>query len=64
VRHRLEQVGMGQSGDPPGPVLQPMAIRPPRPQDSPAWVVKVQILAAVFVPMLGLALWLRTQGFW
>jgi hypothetical protein len=42
----------------------PMPIRTPRPQSSPAWVVKLQILAAVFVPMLALSLWLRSQGFW
>jgi hypothetical protein len=45
-----------------------MPIRTPRPtpsdQDSRPWVVKLQILAAVFVPMLGLGLWLRSQGFW
>lgn len=41
-----------------------MPNRTPRPQDSPAWVVKLQILAAVFVPMLGLGIWLRSQGFW
>ncbi len=27
-------------------------------------VVKLQIAGAVFVPMLLLGLWLRTQGFW
>jgi hypothetical protein len=27
-------------------------------------VVKLQILAGVFVPMLALGLWLRSQGFW
>lgn len=34
------------------------------PQDIPGRVVKLQILAAVFVPMLLLGLWLRSQGFW
>lgn len=41
-----------------------MPIRTPRPQPSPAWVVKLQILAAVFVPILALSLWLRSRGFW
>jgi len=41
-----------------------MPIRTPRPPDSPAWVAKLQILAAVFVPMVGLGIWLRSQGFW
>jgi len=41
-----------------------MPIRPPRSQDSPAWVVKLQILAAVGVPMLALGIWLRSLGFW
>ncbi|MFM7239389.1 MAG: hypothetical protein ACKOZN_07305 [Cyanobium sp.] len=45
-----------------------MPIRTPPPtrghQGSRPWVVKLQILAAVFVPMLGLGLWLRSQGFW
>lgn len=27
-------------------------------------VVKLQIAGAVFVPMLALALWLHSQGFW
>jgi len=27
-------------------------------------VVKLQILAGVFVPMLALGIWLRSQGFW
>jgi hypothetical protein len=27
-------------------------------------VVKLQILAGVFVPMLALGLWLSSQGFW
>lgn len=27
-------------------------------------VIKLQIAAAVFVPMLALGLWLRSQGFW
>lgn len=35
-----------------------------RDQTSPGWVLKLQILAGVFVPMLALALWLRSQGFW
>jgi hypothetical protein len=34
------------------------------PQDTPARVVKLQILAAVLVPMLLLSVWLRSQGFW
>lgn len=33
-------------------------------QDAPGLVVKLQILAAVFVPMLLLGLWLRSRGFW
>jgi len=45
-----------------------MPIRTPRPTPglpaSRPWVVKLQILAAVFVPMLALGLWLRSQGFW
>lgn len=41
-----------------------MPIRSPRSQDSSARVVKLQILAAVFLPMLALALWLQSQGFW
>lgn len=45
-----------------------MPIKPsrptPQPHDARPWVVKLQILAAVFVPMLGLGLWLRSQGFW
>jgi hypothetical protein len=41
-----------------------MPIRPPSPKPSQALVVKLQILAAVFVPMIGLAIWLRSQGFW
>ncbi len=28
------------------------------------WIVKLQILAGVFVPMLLLGVWLRTRGFW
>jgi len=46
----------------------PMPVRTPRPTPglpaSRPWVVKLQILAAVFVPMVGLGLWLRSQGFW
>jgi hypothetical protein len=38
---------------------RPEPSSPPRP-----WVVKLQILAGVFVPMLGLGIWLRSQGFW
>jgi hypothetical protein len=34
------------------------------PREPSATVVKLQILAAVFVPMLLLGLWLRSQGFW
>jgi hypothetical protein len=34
------------------------------PQDTPGTVVKLQILAAVFLPMLLLGLWLRSRGFW
>lgn len=41
-----------------------MPIRPPSPKPSQSLVVKLQILAAVFVPMIGLAIWLRSQGFW
>lgn len=40
--------------------LPPM---PPTPTPSPL-VIKLQIAAAVFVPMLALGLWLRSQGFW
>ena len=29
-----------------------------------AMVIKLQIAGAVFVPMLLLGLWLRSQGFW
>ncbi|MGB5136162.1 MAG: hypothetical protein WBN89_13410 [Prochlorococcaceae cyanobacterium] len=36
----------------------------PSGQEPAAAVVKLQILAAVFLPMLLLALWLRSQGFW
>jgi len=49
---------------PPTECILAMPIRSPSPQDSSARVVKLQILAAVFVPMLALALWLRSQGFW
>jgi hypothetical protein len=36
-----------------------------QPPSSPRpWVVKLQILAGVFVPMLALGLWLSSQGFW
>lgn len=34
------------------------------PQDNPARVVKLQILAGVLVPLLLLSVWLRSQGFW
>jgi hypothetical protein len=37
--------------------------KPPS-QDAPGLVVKLQILAAVFLPMLLLGVWLRSQGFW
>ncbi|WP_254969207.1 hypothetical protein [Cyanobium sp. CH-040] len=36
----------------------------PSSQEPSAAVVKLQILAAVFLPMLLLGLWLRSQGFW
>ena len=36
---------------------------PPSQTPSPR-VVKLQIMAAVFVPMALLGLWLRSQGFW
>jgi hypothetical protein len=61
TRHGTEMV---QSGDSAAKCPLAMPIRPPRSQESSAWVVKLQILAAVFVPMLALALWLRSQGFW
>lgn len=39
--------------------------RQPADQRTPsALVVKLQIAGAVFVPMLLLGLWLRSQGFW
>jgi hypothetical protein len=39
--------------------------RTPATPEAPApWVVKLQILAAVFVPMLLLGAWLRSRGFW
>jgi hypothetical protein len=56
--------GLPQSDHSPVLACLPMPIRTPRPQSSRAWVVKLQILAAVFVPMLALSLWLRSQGFW
>jgi hypothetical protein len=58
---------------------QPMPTQPPRPKqpasrqpaskqpsarDSSNLVLKLQILAAAFVPMLGLGLWLGSKGFW
>jgi hypothetical protein len=36
---------------------------PPSSTPSPR-VIKLQIAAAVFVPMLALGLWLQSQGFW
>jgi hypothetical protein len=58
----LAQDGALQSMGPPMPNKHS---RPtPQPHDSRPWVVKLQILAAVLVPMLGLGLWLRSQGFW
>lgn len=42
----------------------PMPRSDSRPASAPGWVVKLQILAGVFVPMLALAIWLRSQGFW
>jgi hypothetical protein len=36
---------------------------PPTKPPSPL-VIKLQIAAGVFVPMLALGLWLRSQGFW
>jgi hypothetical protein len=53
-----------QSGHGPAHVASSMPIKTPRPPDSPAWVAKLQILAAVLVPMVGLGIWLRSQGFW
>lgn len=39
--------------------------RPARSERQPSnLVIKLQITAAVFVPMLLLGLWLRSQGFW
>jgi hypothetical protein len=48
---------------------RPPRSKPPAPQqpsatDSSNLVLKLQILAAVFVPMLGLGLWLGSKGFW
>jgi hypothetical protein len=34
------------------------------PQDPPARLMKLQILAGVLVPLLLLGVWLRSQGFW
>lgn len=53
-----------QSGEPAARCPLSMPLHSPRPQDSSARVVKLQILAAVFLPMLALGLWLRSQGFW
>lgn len=36
----------------------------PAPQSPTPLVIKLQIAAGVFVPMLALGLWLRSQGFW
>lgn len=46
---------------------KPAARSAPKPAAAPLpspRVVKLQILAGVFVPMLALGLWLRSQGFW
>lgn len=34
------------------------------PQEPSGTLVKLQILAAVFLPMVLLGLWLRSRGFW
>lgn len=34
------------------------------PQEQSGTLVKLQILAAVFLPMVLLGLWLRSRGFW
>ncbi|SBO41879.1 protein of unknown function [Cyanobium sp. NIES-981] len=41
---------------------RPRVSMPPSPPPSPV-VVKLQIIAAVFLPMALLAVWLRSQGF-
>ncbi|MFU8885646.1 MAG: hypothetical protein ACNA8O_09340 [Cyanobacteriota bacterium] len=42
-----------------------MPLRKSTPDQAPsARVVKLQILAAMVVPLLALGLWLRSQGFW
>jgi hypothetical protein len=42
-----------------------MARRPSSNDREPSpLVIKLQIAGVVFVPMLLLGLWLRTQGFW
>jgi hypothetical protein len=42
-----------------------MPLRKSTPDQAPsARVVKLQILAAMLVPLLALGLWLRSQGFW
>ena len=41
-----------------------MGRQPANTREPSALVVKLQIAGVVFVPMLLLGLWLRTQGFW
>ena len=41
-----------------------MALKPADPRPPSPLVVKLQIAGVVFVPMLLLGLWLRSQGFW
>jgi hypothetical protein len=45
------------------PAAKPASKPTVAPVPSPR-VVKLQILAGVFVPMLALGLWLRSKGFW
>lgn len=56
---------MPRSSSTPKPSRQPGSAATPGASSLPSpRVVKLQILAGVFVPMLALGLWLRSQGFW
>lgn len=53
----------------PMPSTKPFRAKPPtgkiKTSKTPSpLVIKLQIAGGVFVPMLALGLWLRSQGFW